>query len=239
MNPFLNDNNLFINYSLEHYFAVMVFILIGIGFNYIGKKMVSESKKRAFILSILLFMFLFQIAKIFIMKYKGVFDPTTDLPLHLCNMAPLFLLGAYYSRSRLAWSVVFLWIMSGTFQSLLTPTLHQSFPHYEWWRYWIIHAWLVTGSFYGIIVFGYRMKFKDIFISLIGLNILAFTVYFINTYLGSNYMYMQSKPDGKTLYNVLWDWPQYIIQLEFIALILFSLIYLPFYILRKRENENI
>jgi len=239
MNAFLTDNNGFINYTFEHYVAVFVFLLIGIGFNIYGKKISSERKKRILIVSILVFVFLFQVAKVFIMKYKGVFDPTTDLPLHLCNMAPFFLLTAYFTKNRLAWSVIFLWIMSGTFQSLLTPTLHQSFPHYEWWRYWIIHAWLVTGSFYGIVVFGYRMQFKDIFIALLGLNILAFIIYLINIYLGSNYMYMQGKPDGKTLYNALWDWPQYIIQLEFLALFFFSLIYLPFYMIKKRVNEKI
>ena len=239
MSDFLTDNNNFINYTFEHYIAVFIFIIIGIGFNIYGKRIRNEKKQRLFIISILAFVFLFQVAKIFVMQYKGVFDLTTDLPLHLCNMAPFFLLSAYYSKSRLAWSVIFLWIMSGTFQSLLTPTLHQSFPNYEWWRYWIVHAWLVTGSFYGIVVFGYRMKFKDIFISLLGLNILAFTIYFVNIYLGSNYMYMQGKPDGKTLYNVLWDYPRYIIQLEFIALFFFSLIYLPFYLLKKRGNEEI
>ena len=150
--------------------------------------------------------------------------------MHLCNISPLFMFFAYYFNNRRAWSIFFLWIMAGTFQSLLTPTLTESFPHYEWWRYWIIHVWLVTGSFYGIFVLGYRLKFADMFYSLFFLNILAFTVYFINIKIGANYMYMVAKPEGKTMYNLLGDWPFYILQLEFVALLLFSVIYIPFYL---------
>ncbi len=234
MNGFFQDNNAFVNYTAEHYLSVIIFLIIGIAFILIGKYKLKGNQKYSFIVLILSFVFFFQVIKIFIMQYKGVFDIKTDIPLHLCNMSPLFLLLAYYFRSRLAWSIFFLWIMSGTFQSLITPTLHQSFPNYEWWRYWIIHAWLVTGAFYGIFVFGYKMRFKDIFKALLWLNVLAFIVFLINTQLGSNYMYMQGKPEGKTLYNALLDWPYYIIQLEFLAIFFFSLIYLPFYFMSKK-----
>jgi len=234
MNGFFQDNNAFVNYTAEHYLSVIIFLIIGIAFILIGKYKLKGNQKYSFIVLILSFVFFFQVIKIFVMQYKGVFDIKTDIPLHLCNMSPLFLLLAYYFRSRLAWSIFFLWIMSGTFQSLITPTLHQSFPNYEWWRYWIIHAWLVTGAFYGIFVFGYKMRFKDIFKALLWLNVLAFVVFLINTQLGSNYMYMQGKPEGKTLYNALLDWPYYIIQLEFLAIFFFSLIYLPFYFMSKK-----
>ena len=236
MNSFFQDNNSFINYTTQHYISVVIFIAIGIIFNLIGKYKLIGDDRYKFIVFILSFVFIFQVMKVFVMQYKGVFDYKTDLPLHLCNMSPLFLLLAYYFRSRLAWSIFFLWIMSGTFQSLITPTLHQSFPNYEWWRYWIIHAWLVTGAFYGIVVFGYRIKFSDIFKALLWLNILAFVIFLINTQLGSNYMYMQGKPDGKTLYNALLDWPYYIIQLEFLAIFFFSLIYLPFRFIHKKAE---
>jgi len=234
MNGFFQDNNAFVNYTAEHYLSVIIFLIIGIAFILIGKYKLKGNQKYSFIVLILSFVFFFQVIKIFVMQYKGVFDIKTDIPLHLCNMSPLFLLLAYYFRSRLAWSIFFLWIMSGTFQSLITPTLHQSFPNYEWWRYWIIHAWLVTGAFYGIFVFGYKIRFKDIFKALLWLNVLAFVVFLINTQLGSNYMYMQGKPEGKTLYNALLDWPYYIIQLEFLAIFFFSLIYLPFYFMSKK-----
>lgn len=236
MNSFLYANNRFENYSLEHLIAVAVFLLTGIAFILIGKYLLKGNAKYTFIILISLFVFFVQVAKVPIYQYTGIFDKTKDLPLHLCNMAPLFLFFAYLFKSRQAWAVFFFWIMAGTFQSLLTPTLHQSFPHYEWWRYWIIHAWLVTGAFYGMIVLGYRLKFKDVFISLFWLNILAAVVYLADTGLDANYMYLRGKPEGKTMYNLMSKWPYYIIELEFVAVFLFSILYLPFYLWEKSKR---
>lgn len=236
MGSFLKPNGHFVNYTTEHYISVFIFILIGIGFIIIGQKILKGDTKRKFITSILFLMFAFQVSKVFIYQYLGIFNIQTDLPLHLCNMMPLFLGLAYYFNSRLWWSISFTWIMAGTFQSLITPTLTESFPHYEWWRYWIIHCWLVTGAFYGILVFGFRIRFRDVFFSLFWLNVLSFTVYFIDRQIGANYMYMVSKPDGKTMYDLLSAWPTYILQLEFIALAFFFVFYLPFYIIAKRQK---
>jgi hypothetical integral membrane protein (TIGR02206 family) len=239
MDSFLYANNNFVKYSAEHYISVIIFLIIGILFIYIGKhKLKTINAKYNFITYIMLFVLITQIGKVLGKKYTGTFDITEDLPLHLCNMAPLFLFFAYYFRSRLAWSVFFLWIMAGTFQSLFTPTLHDSFPQYEWWRYWIIHAWLVTGAFYGIVVFNYRMKFKDIFISLFWLNILSFTIMFINMKIGANYMFMLGKPDTETMYDILSEWPYYILELEPLALFLFGILYLPFFIVKKINEKK-
>lgn len=230
MNSFLTPNNQFHNYTLEHFLSVIIFLIIGFVFIYIGRNKLKNDQKHKFITYLMLFIFLFQLLKIPVYYSIGKFDIKEHLPLHLCNIAPFFMFFAYFFRSRIAWSIFFMWIMAGTFQSLLTPTLTESFPHYEWWRYWIIHAWLVTGALYGIFVLGYRMKFKDMFISLFWLNVLSFSVYFINIAIGANYMYMVAKPDGTTMYSLLSDWPYYILQLEFVALLLFSILYLPFYI---------
>ena len=51
-------------------------------------------------------------------------------------------------------------------------------------------------------------------------------------------MFMVAKPDGKTMYDLLGDWPYYILQLEFVALLLFSLIYLPFYLAEKANKRR-
>ena len=234
MYKFFEPNHHFQNYSWEHYISVLLFLIFGVAFIYYGKNYLKANQKFKFIYWLMISMFILQVLKIPIYIYAGEFDIREDLPLHLCNISPLFMFFAYYFRSRIAWSIFFLWIMSGTFQSLFTPTLTESFPHYEWWRYWIIHVWLVTGGFYGIFVLGYKVKFKDIFYSLFWLNVLAFSVYFIDRLIGANYMFMVAKPNGKTMYDLLSDWPSYILQLEFVALGFFLFIFLPFYLFRNR-----
>ncbi|HAQ39199.1 MAG TPA: TIGR02206 family membrane protein [Saprospirales bacterium] len=237
MNSFLDDNFNFEIYSPEHIIGVISFAIFGILIIWIGKKNKSAASKRTILLYFTFAIFLSQIAKVVILLSLGRFDEKTDIPLQLCNVAPLILWFAYYFRSRALWGIIFMWIMAGTIQSNFTPTLEHSFPHFEWFRYWIIHVLVVIAVIYGFVVLDYRLKWKDIFISLFWLNIFALIVYPINLWLDANYLFLVEKPNGKTMFDLLGKWPYYILQLEFVAILLFSLLYLPFHFWRKNPMK--
>jgi hypothetical integral membrane protein (TIGR02206 family) len=238
MNSFLFENNNFKIFSWEHFISVLIFTLVGIGLIWYGSGLTTEEKKRKLLLYFTFGIFLAQLGKVAILLSIGEFDITKDLPFHLCNVAPIILWLAYYLRSRVLWGVILLWIMAGTFQANFTPTLHQSFPHFEWFRYWIIHVWLIISILYGVIVLGYRMKAFDILRSLLFLNVFAIIIYPINNLLGANYLFLVAKPESKTMFDLLGDWPWYILQLEFVALLLFSVLYLPFYFYGKMNAKK-
>jgi hypothetical integral membrane protein (TIGR02206 family) len=230
MSSFLIHNNNFYPNTWEHLISVLIFTVLGVAFILYGNRLENHSSRRKLLLYFTFGIFLSQLAKVVILLSMGLFDPTDDLPFHLCNIAPIILWTAYYLKSRKLWGVIFLWIMAGTFQANFTPTLDQAFPHFEWFRYWIIHVWLVIALLYGIINLGYRMKFMDIFRSLLWLNVFAAIMYPVNLVLDANYLFLIHKPNGKTMFDLLGNWPVYILQLEFVAILLFSVIYLPFYL---------
>lgn len=230
MNSFLIHNNNFEVNSWEHFISVLIFTLIGVGFILYGSSLKTEERRRRVLLYFTFGIFLAQLAKVGILLGLGLFDPSKDLPFHLCNVAPIILWTAYYRRSRVLWGIIILWISAGTLQANFTPTLDQSFPHFEWFRYWIIHVWLVIALLYGIINLGYRLEFMDIFRSLLWLNIFAAIMYPVNLWLDANYLFLIQKPDGKTMFDLLGNWPFYILQIELIAVILFSIIFLPFHL---------
>ncbi len=229
MNSFFTDNFRFEIYSPEHILGVLFFILLGTGIIWIGKKTKSPETKKTILLYFTFSIFLSQIAKVVILLILGRFDARVDLPFQLCNVAPLILWTAYYTRSRALYGVIFMWIMAGTIQSNFTPTLEHSFPHFEWFRYWIIHVLVVIAVIYGFVVLDYRLKWKDIFVSLFWLNIFALVIYPVNLWLDANYLFLVEKPHGKTMFDLLGKWPVYIFQLELVAILLFSILYLPFY----------
>jgi len=239
MNSFLVNNNRFEANSWEHLVSVLIFALIGVLFILYGYRLKNEKERRRVLLIFTFSIFLSQLAKVAILLSLNRFDPATDLPFHLCNVAPFILWLAYYLRSRVLWGVIFMWIMAGTFQANFTPTLHDAFPHFEWFRYWIIHVWLIISLLFGIIHLNYRLKPWDILRSLLWLNVFAIVIYPVNLVLDANYLFLVHKPDGKTIFDLLGDWPYYIFQLEWVALILFSVLYLPFYFYRKRSTEKV
>ncbi|MBK8516460.1 MAG: TIGR02206 family membrane protein [Saprospiraceae bacterium] len=226
---FLKDNGGFTNYSWEHGFsfiACIFFIIIAL---YYGRNKWNGSEKILYITIICTFGACTQLFKVGYKYYAGIFDPTNDIPLHLCNIMTLIMPFIMWFRWRALWGISFFWIVAGCAQALFTPTLTESLPHYEAVRYWAVHAVIILGAFYGWYVFGFKPTISDAIKSAIGMNVLAAILYPINVSLGSNYMYLNKKPPGKTFYDLLGPWPDYILSLEVMLVVLFSIILIPFY----------
>lgn len=230
---FYKENMSFVNYSSEHFAAVVGMFFIGLLFLYVGKYKWNSHQKWRNAIIVCAFVYSSQILKVFIKLGVGDFDITTDLPLHLCNLLPLFMLIGLIKKSKLILSVLFFWILAGTAQANITPTLSDAFPHYEAFRYWLIHMGLPILAVYTFYVLGMRFTFKDAVRSALCLNLLAAVMYPINILLGSNYMYLVAKPEGATIYNLLGPWPWYIMNLELLMLVLFSVVLIPFVLYDK------
>ena len=73
------------------------------------------------------------------------------------------------------------------------------------------------------------------------LNVYLAFVATINVLIGSNYLFTIRKPETTSLFDVMGPWPWYLATAEILAVILFSLLYLPFAIadrrLARRQNE--
>ena len=236
MNSFLLDNNSFINYSPEHFICLIAIVLTGVYLLTIAKKHYSLNVHHKLMIAFAAIICFSQIFKSCIRVYIGNFNILTDLPLELCNILTFLMLFTLLTKSRWLWGVIFFWIMSGTFQALFTPTLLQSFPNYEFWRYWLVHGGLVICALYPLMIMRWSLNWKDVLRSMIGLNLLAFVMYHFNNFLGSNYMYLNKKPGGDTLYSILGEWPTYIFQLEVVMVILFSFWYFVSTLISKRQK---
>jgi hypothetical integral membrane protein (TIGR02206 family) len=73
-----------------------------------------------------------------------------------------------------------------------------------------------------------RPTWKSLLRVFIWMNIYAGIVYFINIYLGSNYLMINYKPDTPSLLDLLPEWPMYILYMEMIGIAAMLLLYLPF-----------
>ncbi len=238
---FYIDTAGFVAYTSEHFWGVFSVVLFGVWFLYMGKYKWNEEKQWRNALIFASALYVLQLFKTFIRIYLGNFNVTTDLPLELCNIIPLLMTIALWRKSRMLLSVIFFWIMAGTIQANITPTLHNVFPHYEWIRYWVIHSGLPVLAIYSFYVLGFRYNFRDIVRSALGMNILASIIYIINIYLNANYMYLVAKPPHGTIYDFLGPWPWYILSLEFALIIFFSVVLSPFllysYLLDPKKEE--
>jgi hypothetical integral membrane protein (TIGR02206 family) len=226
---FLKDNGGFSNFSTEHLICFGACVLF-IGYVlYKGRFVWDADNKKYYITAICSFGAFTQLFKVAFKYQTDIFDAAHDLPLHLCNIMALVMPFIMWYRWKFAWSITFFWIMAGCAQSIFTPTLTESLPHYEAIRYWAVHAVIILGALYGWYVYGLSLSWRDALKSALGLNLLAIIIYPINKYLGSNYMYLNMKPPGKTFYDLLGPWPDYIFVLELVVFLFFGLLLIPFY----------
>lgn len=233
MNDFFFEENVdFIPFSEQHLWIIIILILFGIS-------IISWSKRQTERIQIItgnIFAFSISLTVVFgsiLNVYKPDFNYQEDLPLHLCSFLALIIPVLSFTRKYLFYEIFLFLILAGTLQSLITPTEH-NYLNFPYFRYWFVHGGLVIFVFYTTIIYDMRPTLKSVFKSFLGLQIFTAFIIVINYILGSNYFYTNAKPNTSTLLDVFGEWPQYIFVVEIIVIPFFLLIYLPFYITRKK-----
>jgi len=150
------------------------------------------------------------------------------------NFLALIIPVLSFTRKYIYYEILFFLILAGTLQSLITPSEY-NFLNFTFFRYWFVHSGLVIFMLYATFIYKMRPTLKSVFKSFIGMQVYMIIMFIINYMLGSNYFYTNRKPNATTLLDVFGEWPQYIFVVELIVIPFFLLIYLPFYLTRKKE----
>ena len=229
---FLKENADFAPFSLQHLYVILFLIIFGILFIKWAKRQTLKTQILAgniFAFSISLVVIINIIFKI----QKGNFDYQEDLPLHLCTFLALLIPIFSLTRKYLYYEILFFLVLTGTFQALITPTEY-NFMNLPFLKYWLAHAGLVIFMLYATFVYKMRPTLKSVIKSYIGMQVYIVLMFGINYILGSNYFYTMRKPNGATLLDLFGEWPYYIFVVEIVIIPYFLLIYLPFYLTRKK-----
>lgn len=171
--------------------------------------------------------------------YRGDFDRSSDLPLDICNLSALLLPVIMWRPNRRVHELLYFWILSGTLQAVITPYLYEGFPHFTFIKYWIVHGGLIVYTIYITAVFRFYPDRRSIWNAFLGLQIYTVILFGLNRLLGSNYFYIMHKPPTASLLDYFGPWPWYLIVCEFLALLLFWLVYLPLHPLRRQAGDNL
>ncbi len=198
----------------------------------------SEEEQRKVLLGIAVLMSVSQLLKIPLNLYTGTFDPTKDIPLHMCNFLPFVLVWVYLKKDRTTWATIFFWVILGVSQANFTPSVQYSLFHYDAIRYWMVHLFLVLAALYPAIQWGWELKLRDVGRSVVALNAVALVIAGLNIMLDSNYLYVMDKPPGTTFFSILPEWPIYLIILEVIFLVWALMVYGIFRWVKDRVSST-
>ncbi|WP_439127387.1 YwaF family protein [Polaribacter sp.] len=232
MNFFIEENNNFVPFTTQHLGVILFIFCFGSLLIFISKKQpktVQNKIGNVFAFSICATTLL----GVFVSVYNGNFNYKTDLPLHLCSFLTLVIPLLSFTRKLLYYEIFFFLVIAGTLQSLITPDDY-NYLNFKFFRYWYVHAGLVIFMFFATFVYQLRPTLKSVGKAFLAMQVYMLLMFVINNFLGSNYFYTNRKPNAATLLDFFGDWPQYIFVVELIVIPYFLLIYLPFYLTRKK-----
>jgi hypothetical integral membrane protein (TIGR02206 family) len=161
-----------------------------------------------------------------------------SLPMHFCDLVALLLAGALLThRQRLA-ELGYLWGLSGTIQGLITPGLKYEWPSFEYFAFFLQHGSVPVAALGLAFGAGLKPQPGALLRTMLWSNVYLAVIFGLNALLGTNYGYLNGKPPQASVLDFLGDWPWYLLSLEGVALILYSLLLLPFRGSIVRESKS-
>ena len=179
-------------------------------------------------------------AHVIISPYKDLYllaepyDWRETIPLHMCDLSEIFLVWFLLGGPRLLYTCAFFWGLGGATMAILTPDI--SHHDLDYIFFMIGHGMIIVGIMYATVTLGNRPYAKDIItVSLITALVLLPVVYVINLILGepANFWYLIAKPEGASLMDVFPDPPYHLLVTTPLAIAVFYLIYMPYFIKDK------
>ena len=159
------------------------------------------------------------------------YDWRETLPLHMCDLSEIFLIWFLLGGPKILYLCAFFWGLGGASMAILTPDI--SYHDLDYIFFMIGHGMIIVGIMYATVALGNRPYVKDILkVSAITAFILLPIVYIINILLGepANFWYLIAKPGGASLMDMFPDPPYHLLYTTPIAIAVFYLIYLPYFI---------
>ncbi|PLS09598.1 YwaF family protein [Neobacillus cucumis] len=162
----------------------------------------------------------------------------SDLPLQLCSLSTFLAIYLFLKRNE---KVFYLFYFIGTlppFLAMVTPEMVYTFPHFRFIEYFLHHSLLPLAALYFILYEGYRVPRKAILSSYVIANIIAVPIFILNQLLGTNFFYLASPTEAKTILTFFGTGIMYYINLEIAALIVFCITYIPMGVLQRVQRDG-
>lgn len=181
-------------------------------------------------------LFLSEVSLIIWSIYVGQWDLRFNLPLQLCTISLYLCIIMLIIKQRFIFEIVYFFGLAGAFQAIVTPELYYTFPHYRFLHFFIAHFAIILAILHMVWVERMTITFRSMIKSFVALNIFALIAFLVNIATGANYMFLARKPENPSILDVLGPYPWYILFLEVIALLMFFILYLPFYVKHQKKK---
>jgi hypothetical integral membrane protein (TIGR02206 family) len=169
--------------------------------------------------------------------FRGQLTFPDHLPLELCDASLCLIIIALFTLNKSVFDLAYYGALAGATMALLTPNLWEAFPSFGTVQFFVAHGLIVTGALYLAWSGQARPRPGSVGRAMLAINVFAALVGAFDFIFKTDYMYLRAKPQNASLLDFLGPWPWYLVAAEGVALALFLLLYLPFWILAKGAGK--
>ena len=165
----------------------------------------------------------------------GNYDLQTTLPLQLCDLAWIAAVVALWTHRPTPVALTYYWGLVLSVQALISPVLRgPDFPNHQFLAFWAIHLLVVWAAIYLTWGRGFRPTWRDYrFVVCVTLAWAAITLTF-NSIAGSNYGFLNRKPNTPSLLDLFGPWPIYVVVAAVLIAIVWALMTWPWRRMARR-----
>lgn len=160
----------------------------------------------------------------------AIAPPRADhwVPLHLSDLVSLASAYALWSHRRWAFALTYYWGLVLSTQALVSPVLTgPDFPHYGFLAFWGIHLLVVWAAIYLTWGLGMRPDWRSYRMTVAATVAWVAVAMVFNRIAGTNYGFLNAKPETPSLLDVLGPWPWYLVPVFALVLGVWALMTWP------------
>jgi hypothetical integral membrane protein (TIGR02206 family) len=163
-----------------------------------------------------------------VLIYSFIPPSRWSLPLQLTDLATTAGAYALWSQRHWAFALTYYWGLVLSVQALISPALKSpDFPDYRFFAFWAIHLLVVWAAIYLTWGRGHRPTWRSYRIA-VGVTIAwALITFTVNSIAGTDYGFLNRKPDTASLLDVMGPWPVYVFVGAALVLLVWTLMTWP------------
>lgn len=233
------SENVFQLFSAVHLLTLGVFAAVIVSMFLFRKTLRKEYANRTARIALFLILIISEISLQVWLWWSGHWAYQFSLPLHLSSISLILSAILLLTRNYRLFEVTYFAGVGSALQAMITPDISlYTFPHYRYIHFFVSHGGTVIANLFMVFVAGFKPTGKSLWRAFLWLNGYTIIIFIVNFLIEGNYMYISEKPVNPSLIDYLGPWPWYILSLELITLVTFSILYLPFWLMNKKNNQK-
>ncbi|MEH7440750.1 TIGR02206 family membrane protein [Bacillus sp. JJ1122] len=233
------SENVFQLFSNVHLLTLGVFAAVIVSMFLFRKTLRKEYANRTARIALFLILIISEVSLQVWHWWSGHWAYQYSLPLHLSSISLILSAVLLLTKNYRLFEFTYFAGVGSALQAMITPDISlYTFPHYRYIHFFVSHGGTVIANLFMVFTAGFKPTGKSLWRAFLWLNAYTLIIFIVNFLIEGNYMYISEKPVNPSLIDYLGPWPWYILSLEIITLVTFTILYLPFWLMSMKKNEK-